>query len=500
MIISKADTSTQLSEQEAYNASVWVNPPFDMRGLKKMVVESSILPQCIRAYKSNIAGFGVKIRYATDDEVTPEMEAEYNAASEVLELLNVEHGTKKVFEDAIEARETYGCGYIEVIRNVEGEVVQIEFLRNTESIAKTEPLEPYEDYVYYHHGLETVRKKKFRKYKQVVGGKTVYFKEFGDPRLMKVSTGDYVEDELPVNERANEILELPIGTMPYGEIRWIGQILGIDGSRRAESLNNNYFVNGRHTPLIITVEGGTLTDDAYDKLNEYMEGIKGEEGQHAFLVLEVENAEQRTGFEQDDKPHIEIKDMASILQKDELFQEYLDNNRKRVQSAFLLPDLYVGYTTDFNRATAQMAMEVTEKQVFQPERESLEHIVNNRLLNCYKFRYVEVYFEKPDLTNPDDIYKIMTVVNNAGGLDPNKAKDILYRLLGENSEDYPDEWGNIPLAIQQKSQSVDAAMGNLMTQVAGQIQKAEKKNESEEVIAVMKQVYAVLAEMKQEAS
>ena len=31
-----------------------------------MVDESTILPQCIRAYKSNIAGFGIDIRYKDD--------------------------------------------------------------------------------------------------------------------------------------------------------------------------------------------------------------------------------------------------------------------------------------------------------------------------------------------------------------------------------------------------------------------------------------------------
>lgn len=98
-----------------------------------------------------------------------------------------------------------------------------------------------------------------------------------------------------------------------------------------------------------------------------------------------------------------MKDLASILQKDELFQEYLDNNRKRVQSAFLLPDLYVGYTTDFNRATAQTAQEVTEQQVFQPERTSLAWVINNKLLNCYRFQYVEAYFLAPDISNPDDM-------------------------------------------------------------------------------------------------
>ena len=35
-------------------------------GFPAWVDESTILPQCIRAYKSNIAGFGIDIRYKDD--------------------------------------------------------------------------------------------------------------------------------------------------------------------------------------------------------------------------------------------------------------------------------------------------------------------------------------------------------------------------------------------------------------------------------------------------
>lgn len=133
-----------------------------------------------------------------------------------------------------------------------------------------------------------------------------------------------------------------------------------------------------------------------------MNDIKGENGQHAFIVLETESNENMTVMGEEKAADIEIKDLASILQKDELFQEYQENGRKKTQSSFLLPDLYVGYTTDFNRATAQTAMEVTEKQVFQPERASLAWTVNHRLLNGYRFRYVEAKFDDPDITNPED--------------------------------------------------------------------------------------------------
>lgn len=495
--VEKADTSVQVTTQEAYNAGDWITPRNDMRGLARLVENSTILPQCIRAYKNNIAGFGIGVRYIEDVEETPEMAAEFSRAEEIIELLNIEQDTKEVFEDIIEARETYGIAYLEVIRNIADEVVQIEFIKETPTISKTRPLDPYITTTYYHHGQELERKKRYCKYKQEIGGKTVYFKEFGDPRIMDLRDGKYLAEgeSLDLEWQANELMEFAIGTEPYGTVRWIGQVLGVDGSRRAETLNNNYFINGRHTPLMIMVKGGTLTDESFTKLQQYMNDIKGEAGQHAFIVLETEATDARTDFDQQEKPEIEVKDLASILQKDELFQNYLDNNRRKVQSSFQLPDLYVGYTTDFNRATAQTAQEVTEEQVFQPERKSLAWAINNRLLNGYRFQYVECYFLEPDITNPDDLYKLLTVANNAGGLTPNFAKRIIYEAYGEQAEDYPDEWGDIPLAYSKtQGGSTGLDLGGLTLSLQKQIEKAAASHD-DAVVAVMKEVKSLLLKM-----
>ena len=496
--VEKADTSVQITQQEAFNAGDWITPPSDLRGLRHLVKHSTILPQCIRAYKNNIAGFGIGVRYIEDAEETEEMAAEFKRAEEIIELLNIEQDTKEVFEDIIEARETYGISYLEVIRNLAGEVVQIEFIKDTPSVQKTKPLDPYIPTVYYHHGQQIEREKRYCRYKQQIGGKTVYFKEFGDPRIMDNRDGEYLEagQTLEREYQANEVMEFTIGTEPYGEVRWIGQVLGVDGSRKAESLNNNYFENGRHTPLMIMIKGGTLTDESFEKLQQYMNDIKGAAGQHAFIILETESSDGRVDFDQTEKPEIEIKDLANILQKDELFQNYLDNNRRKVQSAFQLPDLYVGYTTDFNRATAQTAQEVTEEQVFQPERKSLAWAVNNRLLNGYQFQYVEAYFLEPDISNPDDLYKLLTVCNNAGGLTPNKAKQIIYEAYGEVAEDYPEEWGDVPLAY-SKSQggSMGFDLGNLAMSLQQQIVKAAG-NHDDAAVAVMKEVKRLLVKME----
>ena len=498
--IAKAETTTQIDSEGANAASEWITPAIDLKGLKALVSQSAILPQCIRAYKSNIAGFGIGVRYKDDTDETPEMKTEYAKMEEIIELLNTDMDTKELFEDAIEAREKYGIAYIEVVRNLEREITSIEFIKDTPSVKKTMPLDPHVEVEFSFKGQRRTRRRKFCKYRQEVGPKTMYFKEVGDPRIMDKLTGKY-EEQLDLNRQANEIMELAIGTETYGEVRWIGQVLGIDGSRKAENLNNNYFDEGRHTPLLIVVKGGTLTDDSFSKLQEYMDGIKGEAGQHAFMILETESTGNRTDFTDEDNPDIEIKDLASILQNDELFQEYIDNNRRRVQSAFLLPDLYVGYTTDFNRATAQTAMEVTEKQVFQPERRSLAWAINNKLLKDYEFNHVEAYFIAPDITNPEDLQKILSVTERAGGLTPNKAKEITYSIMGETAEAYEGDWADVPLAITRSQIGGTAVPVNLnvLEQLEGEIKKALKGGD-DAVVAVMKEVRSLLVKMQEGAA
>jgi capsid portal protein len=64
--------------------------------------------------------------------------------------------------------------------------------------------------------------------------------------------------------------------------------------------------------------------------------------------------EQRTlGLEKEKASvDINIKPLAEMLQCDGVFINYDDTNRRKVQSHFRLPDIYVGYSKDFNRATA----------------------------------------------------------------------------------------------------------------------------------------------------
>jgi capsid portal protein len=106
---------------------------------------------------------------------------------------------------------------------------------------------------------------------------------------------------------------------------------------------------------------------------------------------------------------------------------------------------------------------------------------------------------EPDISNPDDFYKLLTVCNNAGGLTPNKAKEIALKAMGETSEDYPDEWGDVPLAYSRtRSSSAGFDIGALTMSLQKQIEKAAS-NHDDAVVAVMKEVRAMLKQMDKEA-
>ena len=507
-IVQKAMTQVAEDKDES-GAAEWIEPYLPLEGLKTLARNSTIIPQCITAYGDNIAGFGLTLEYIEDvKEESADMKAEWDKAQRVIDMLNPDGVASDVFKEAINERERCGIGYIECIRDMEGNVVEFYSLHDSDTIRKSKMQDSATEYTFFYKGEQIIRKKRFRRYKQEVNGKTVYFKEFGDPRMMDRRTGNYVTNESevpPIEYQANELLELKIGPEHYGEVRWVGQIVSVDGSHAAESLNDNYFHNGRHTPMMILVNGGQLTNKARDELITYMASVKGERSQFGFLLLEAEAKETTTALEEKTKPTVEIKDLSPMLQKDALFCEYLDDNRKKLQSAFRLPDVYVAYTTDYNRATVISAMQLTEEQVFRPERKALEWIINNKLMNSYGFRHVRIIVKSPDLTDEDALNARLATLGQYGGITMNMAKELVHQAVGrDNCEPYNDDWGNYPIALfnamldtvsskTKEKGNPDDVIDQPEQEEDDQTQdNVSKSEQSDEIIAVLKSVRRVM--------
>ena len=85
--VAKAETPLQLTAEQESAAGEWLTPPCELRGLERLKQNSTILPQCIQAYKSNIAGFGIGVRYIEDKEETPEDGAVFDEGRKPVQIV-----------------------------------------------------------------------------------------------------------------------------------------------------------------------------------------------------------------------------------------------------------------------------------------------------------------------------------------------------------------------------------------------------------------------------
>lgn len=472
-----------------------IAPPYPQKELAEMVEYSTILQQCIEAYKRNITGFGTKVTYTTDEnqtEETTEMQQEKERVESFIKNFNFEQSFEDVWGDALGNREKTGNGYIEVIRDGKGEPAE-GYSLDPQEMRLTRLGNERIEVTYMVDGTPITRHRKFRRFAQKLqNGNIVWFKEFGDPRIMSAKTGKY-EDELDATEQiapedeATEIIHLKIGTRPYGVPRWIGQLIHMYGARKAEELNYNYFYNGRHNPAALVVTNGLLTEESEAALKEYSGKVGGTDNAHKFLVIEVEGTEtdDLPGEEKVQSSKAEFKSLADMLQQDALFLEYDDASRMKVQSAFRLPDIYVGRSKDFNRATADTARYITEEQVFEPERNSIEFTINNQLFRGLELQYTKMAFEKPEISNVEDMTKLLAAINAIGGVAPNDVRPLLAKTLGKPIEEIPEDIANMPTKLatmiqaqmnhEEQMKQNQQQQGNQPPQKGGKQQKVQKE-------------------------
>lgn len=452
-VIKATGTSTQVlsrqqeDEKEKNAINGIITPPYRIEDLQQIKENSTILGQCIDAYKRNIAGFGHEMQYKQNDiEETPDMKTEWTYVdTEVIPFFSFEKPFKEILETAIDDRETTGNGYMEVIRSMDKKPAELinmlpQYMRVTRKDDKPQEV------TYLINGKTIKRKKLFRRYVQQVGTSVTYFKEFGDPRFLNKETGEFGDVSFG-HKDATEVLHLKIGNGPYGIPRWVSHVVHMVGARKAEELNLRYFKQGRHIPMAILLKNGILSEESEAAIADYVSNVEGEDNQHKYLLLQIESDEEQVVGEPRPNVDIELKSLADILQNDALFLEYDDKSRQKVQSAFRLPDIYVGYSRDFNRATADAAREITEEQVFEPERNSLEFIINNILLLPYELKHVYVNLRKPEISNTEDLVKMLDVLSKYGGTTFNDLREVAAKVLNKDLESFEGEEANQPIAL-----------------------------------------------------
>ena len=357
-----------------------LRPPYDMVYMCQVAQNNNSLGQNIAAMEVNIDGTGWTVELPGTDVESDEEDDEIEG---IEDFFNEPYPGESFVTQRRKLRrdlETVGNAYLEVLRAVNGDIV---FLKHVDAttvrlLRLDEPVPVQKTVMRFGTELTVNMMMRERRFAQAVGERIVYFKEYGSSRDVNKKTGKWAEpgEALPFNERGTELIHFTVikdAKTPYGVPRWITQVPSVLGSRKAEELNLDFFNAGGLPPALILVQGGQMTDEVRKQLQQYLTG-KGASKHRAAIVETYSTAgslDSNAG-----SVRVTVERFGAERQQDSMFEKYDERCERRVRSAFRLPPLFVGKADDYSFATAFASYAVAEAQVFQPEREEFDEVIN----------------------------------------------------------------------------------------------------------------------------
>jgi len=458
-LVKAAQESHQLSDifNGQYSSSAAIEPVYPFHQLHRLLLSNNTLRQCIESYVTNIESQGNTLEY-----IGPE--GSENSAEAVAEKQRIEHflttctsggSLREARERSRWDVETYGCRFFEVGRSLDGVIHRFDHVA-TSSIRMTRrdaEATPYElvirDPETGEYTTET-RVKNFRRFVQrSVHGQSVYFKEFGDPRKIDPKTGE-VNENLAIEDMATEIIDLHLYTpgSVYGTPRWIGTLPAILGSRESELVNLNFFRENAIPAMAVLVSGGALTEETFNTIEQYVNARRGRDSMNRIMVIEASTDADAGGIDHSQPaPKVDMKPMLSERQQDGLFQDYDQKNIRKIRSAFRLPPIFLGMAEDYTRASAYASLLMAENQIFAPERNGFDAVINDRILITHQPKFWRYKSFGPSMMEPETLPTMLDAFESSGALTPNAVIKIANKMLDIKIEPITDDWGDFPFEI-----------------------------------------------------
>lgn len=366
-----------------------LEPPYNLKLLKELTQENNALSPCIETMVTNVAGTGFDffedgntqpLPPDPDADIDPDRQALWDFFAEPWPGESFISIRKKVERDV----NSIGNGYIEWLRNAKDDLTFCRYADGTLTrLVELDDPVTVEAEVRRRGEKVTIKvAKRERRYAMITNKKNiVYFKEFGSKRDLDKKTGKWAAkgERLPYNRRASEMMHftgLPAMGSPYGVPKWISQLPSVLGSRKAEEFNLEFFDNGGVPPVMIMLQGGVMsnvTRTAIDNQNNKKAAKK-----QRIMVIEAEP----TGGSLDSvgTAKVTVERFGSERQSDSMFEKYDANCEIRVRRSWRIPALFTGGTEGQSFATAYTAIMQTEAQVFKPDRDEFDEVMNIRVL------------------------------------------------------------------------------------------------------------------------
>jgi len=361
--------STQLQiTKKSWGGTNAISPPHDPVAWGAMPSYSTRLTKCIATYVQNTVGYGwlIKPTKEVEDawkELSDELKRTYNIQKNRLEKLfnrpNKEMPFTEVMRQEGTDEEATGNGYLEIVRNLRGEPAEI-----------------------YHAPASITRRKEGTGFIQMKQGKTRYFKDFGDKHIMNKSTGEYEGDELPLEDRATEIIQFKIyspNSPIYGSPRYLPAAPAISGGRAAAVRNMMFFKNNAVPPIVVTVTGGALSPDSVESIRSFMATEqKGLSNQHRAMVLQSESS--GIGTLGNSGAKIDVKEVGVGSKDDASFMDYRAANDNEIREAFGIGEVFLGTMKDITKGNAVESRRITNDQEFKPAKKVKEYKIHYTII------------------------------------------------------------------------------------------------------------------------
>jgi len=484
----------------AFIAAGALQPPYDPEALCLLVEHSNSLRQNVDSYATNIDGFGYRFEPAIDFDaedarqkvidalmleriaardagtlaegipLAPTVEEVEARLIELRQLARIERARLDSFFDFccfdhsfVDLRrrtrqdvEVTGNAFWEVLRDGKGDLARFVYVPSyTVRLLPLdrEAVEVRERVRVSAISFDTVSaRRRLRRYVQIQGVERVYFKSFGDPRVVSRCTGRVYPDIAALKAAqaddgpATELLHFAIHSprSPYGVPRWVGTLLSVLGSRQMEEVNYLYFENKSVPPLALLVSGGRLSEASVPRIERFIdENLKGKANFHKILILEADGGGTGDGG----RAKIELRPLTEAQQHDALFQIYDERNIDKVGSSFRLPRLLRGESKDFNRATAESALRFAEDQVFQPERDEFDFLMNRKVLADMSVRFWRFRSQTPVTRDPERMTEMVERLVRVGVLTPEEGRVLAGDIFNREFRKIGDDWTKRPITL-----------------------------------------------------
>ena len=231
--------------------------------------------------------------------------------------------------------------------------------------------------------------------------------------------------------------------------------------------------------MAVLVSGGSMTEGSINRISQFVESaIQGDDNYSKILILEAEGIEDDMG----DMANVrmQIQPLTKEQHTDALFTNYDQRSREKIRQSFRLPPIYVGRAEDYTRSTADVSRRIADEQIFNPERLEEDHLINRFLLQEFDMVFHEFVTNTPNITNDEDLVRVMAGAEKTGGMTPRIAHSMLEDLMGREMSMPQDVKLDVPFSLQMAEAVKNEAMPNevgqqvtaLKSEIAGRIQKA----------------------------